>query len=117
MKAQPLINSSSGYDECSIEEATHLRIKLPGPTGILVLPVIKTGTREGTPCWTWNGDIDKPTLRPSLLTKMDWKEPPVICHCFVNDGLVQFLTDSTHSFAGQTVPLIELEGELEGYDL
>ena len=110
MKAQPVILSDYRYVQCSTEEATHIKIKIPGPTGVLVLPVIRTGTRGGTPCWTWNGDTERPTLRPSLLTRMEWKDPPVVCHCFVNDGIVDFLTDSTHSLAGQTVSLVELEG-------
>ena len=110
MKAQPVIADSSGYAECSVAKATHVKIKLPGPTGVLVLPVITSGSRKDTPFWTWNGDTENPTLRPSLLSKLEWKVPAVICHCFVNDGLVQFLTDSTHSLAGQTVPLIDLQG-------
>lgn len=109
MKAQSLINRGSGYVKCSIEETTHLKIKIPGPTGFLILPVIRSGAREGTPCWTWNGDVEKPTLKPSLLSRIEFQSHTIICHCFVNDGLVQFLSDSTHSHAGQTIPLLEFE--------
>lgn len=114
MKAQPLIINDPliGFEECSIEQATHLKIKLPGPTGILVLPVIRSGSREGTPCWSWNGDVDRPTLRPSISSRIEWLKEPVVCHCFVDDGLVQFLDDSTHSLAGQTVPLLDIEAAL-----
>ena len=42
----------AGYEECSIEEATHVRLRLPGPTGELTLPIIIKGTREGTNCWS-----------------------------------------------------------------
>jgi len=31
------------------------------------VPVQIKGTREGTGNWTWNGDVDYPTLKPSLL--------------------------------------------------
>ena len=40
---------------------------------------------------------------PSVLVT---KPPtPYACHSFVTDGRIQFLTDSTHTLAGQTVPL------------
>lgn len=32
-------------------------------------------------------------------------QPNSICHSFVTDGNIQFLSDCTHSLAGQTVPL------------
>ena len=77
------------------------------------------------PCWHWNRNPDAPTFSPSVLVKYEHGHPPVtrenlaawkrkpwkqerltrICHAFVVDGQVQFLTDSTHSLAGQTVPL------------
>jgi hypothetical protein len=30
-----------------------------------------------------------------------------VCHSFVTDGRIQFLTDCTHAFAGRTVDLPE----------
>ena len=55
--------------------------------------------------WTWNGSLDKPTFRPSLLVygARDGSTPR--CHSFVTDGQIQFLSDSTHKLAGQTVDL------------
>lgn len=55
-------------------------------------------TLKGTGAWGWNGDIFKPTLTPSVLA-------PGECHSYVTDGQIQFLTDSKHGLAGQTVPL------------
>jgi hypothetical protein len=78
--------------------------------------------------WTFNGDLDKPTFSPSLLIRSghymnDHKsdkcwctynaEHPddpapfecTICHSFVTDGKIQYLSDSTHKLAGQTVNL------------
>lgn len=75
--------------------------------------------------WGFNGDGDKPTLTPSVLVTRTTAEPPVtpenlddwnrapwpqtkrqfICHSFVTDGRIQFLGDSTHALAGQTVDL------------
>jgi hypothetical protein len=72
---------------------------------------IKHGSGSG-PRWTWNGDVAKPTFKPSILVR--WSvpaprepdDPPdKICHSFVTDGMIQFLGDCTHALAGQTVPL------------
>ena len=55
------------------------------------------------PTWTFNGDMDKPTFSPSLLY------PSMKCHLFLRDGVIQFLNDCGHAFAGQNVPLKDLE--------
>lgn len=81
--------------------------------------------------WKWNGSVTKPTLYPSVLvrsghhapewnnTKRCWctywaehpEEKPVFtcnrCHSFITDGRIQFLADSSHALAGQTVDLPE----------
>ncbi|TXK52393.1 anaerobic dehydrogenase [Pontibacter qinzhouensis] len=61
--------------------------------------------------WSYNGNPDKPTLSPSVLVRMDRPPHPEvkICHSFVKDGNIQFLSDCTHELAGQTVELPELE--------
>lgn len=86
------------------------------------------------PCWTFNNDCNKPTFSPSVLVtsghysqhhKSDdcWcsynKEHAdelapftcYICHSFVIDGKIQFLTDCTHKLAGMTVDLPEYDKE------
>lgn len=59
--------------------------------------------------WNWNGSLTKPTFTPSLLVSWDMtvkgKIEPV-CHSYVTDGKIQFLTDSKHKLAGQTVDLL-----------
>lgn len=77
--------------------------------------------------WAFNGDLERPTLSPSLLVGgVQWdtdlypyfqsrrdRHPNVpvgeriVCHSFVTDGRIQFLDDSTHVLAGQTVDLPE----------
>lgn len=65
--------------------------------------------------WGFNGDLERPTFTPSILSR--WKEPQGeglppkqhVCHSFVTDGRIQFLSDCTHALAGQTVELPELE--------
>lgn len=74
--------------------------------------------------WSFNGNVDRPTISPSVLVTgpttvqnadYEWtgkyvmganNEPiPMVCHSFITDGNIQFLTDCTHDLAGQTVPL------------
>lgn len=61
-------------------------------------------TEGDGPRWTFNGDLDKPTISPSLLVQGQYR-----CHSFIKDGQIQFLTDCDHQLAGQTVPLQEIE--------
>lgn len=82
--------------------------------------VIHERTDGKSPCWSWNGSVDKPTFSPSILVttgrRIDpnfvWDEdfgprPPECCHSFVNDGMIQFLTDCDHALAGQTIAIPE----------
>lgn len=111
MKAKPVkLIYGEGYVDVPVEEATHLTLNFPGPTGLLTLPVIRSGTRSGTGCWTWNGSVDKPTLRPSVLTQGCNEKSPTHfrCHSWVNDGQAQFLEDCSHELRGQTVDLLEV---------
>lgn len=64
--------------------------------------------------WTFNGDMERPTFSPSLHLKINtpdmgkYYQPDVestVCHCFVRDGMIQFLGDCTHALRGQTVPM------------
>lgn len=74
------------------------------------------------PCWTFNNNLENPTFRASLLVRTgkfadpNWNGDPdledsftsTVCHSFITDGNIQFLSDCTHELAGQTVPLPEL---------
>lgn len=85
------------------------------------------------PGWSWNGDVDRPTFTPSLLSRSghylyggntpgncycDFAErhPEAAkgctfkclrCHLYVTDGRIQFLNDCSHALAGQTVDMLE----------
>lgn len=80
---------------------------------------------DGSRGWSFNGDIEKPTITPSILERSGHYMPnhkngdPCwcnkdfgfecgVCHSFVTDGKIQFLDDCTHGLAGQTVELPEL---------
>ena len=58
--------------------------------------------------WTFNGDLKRPTFSPSVLVNADRSHPDLPrCHSFVREGQIQFLSDCTHTLAGQTVDLPE----------
>ena len=59
----------------------------------------------GPGSWDYNGDHEAPTFTPSV--KVTRPPTPYCCHSFVRDGQIQFLSDCTHTLAGQTVPLGE----------
>lgn len=56
--------------------------------------------------WIWNGDHERPTIRPSILAWAD----DFRCHSFVTDGKIRFLPDCTHALANQTVDLPDFPG-------
>ena len=110
MKGLPCKLTSRRFEVCKPEEADHLCMRIPGPTGQLMLPVMIGGTRAGTSNWTWNGDTEKVTLKPSVKTTMSKKAPnDTICHSFINDGVVKFLDDCTHELRNTEVPLMDID--------
>jgi len=82
------------------------------------------------PVWEFNGDMNKPTVSPSLLVRsVECPDNPemdengnhvlgtdgrikgakdTVCHSFVKDGMIQFLSDCTHELAGKTVEMVDL---------
>jgi hypothetical protein len=55
--------------------------------------------------WTWNNDVEKPTVSPSILV---WQsKPEKRCHSFITDGKIKFLDDCYHELKGKTVDLPE----------
>lgn len=139
MKAKPMRwEAETGtMHYCEPAEATHVRLHLPGPLSNLHIPVLvgMSKTQEGTHCWSWNGDTEKPTLEPSVLNNftkftelgekqykewMDKNEPlpegtkfdsePDVHHITVADGKVTYCDDCTDkNFAGQTLDLLDIE--------
>lgn len=71
----------------------------------------------GPPCWSYNGDPERPTFTPSILVTYNGDDagiddaPPAVCHSYVTDGRIRFLSDCTHALAGQTVDLPSFEGD------
>lgn len=81
--------------------------------------------------WGWNGSLESPSLFPSVLNRSghfvpNQVQPPnceyckdaekegyasmcSICHIFVKEGKIEFLTDCTHDHAGKTVEMVAPE--------
>lgn len=102
----------SGYGEqvspilrrASDEPHEHLGFWCPGCDHYHGIQVNRGG--QAGPAWGWNGSYDKPTFTPSILHNVGgFNERLPICHSFVTDGRIQFLSDCTHPLAGQTVDL------------
>jgi len=108
VKAQPLKYwndaTGTGYQQCLAAEATHLRLAMPGPMLNRILP-ITLGEKTQSPQWTWNGDTEKPTLRPSILSRSGRH----VCHSFVTNGIAEFCSDCTHKLAGMSAELLDIE--------
>lgn len=87
------------------EDLKQVRFLCPGCGD---LHVLNTDPKKGRPCWTFNRDLGRPTLSPSILARVfavDGVTVRSVCHSYVTLGQIQFLGDSTHSLAGQTVKL------------
>jgi hypothetical protein len=64
----------------------------------------------GSPVWTFNGDLERPTFEPSLLC--DQHDPAHRCHLFLRQGRIEYLSDCHHALAGQTVECPEWNDDL-----
>lgn len=53
--------------------------------------------------WEFNGDIEKPTISPSILVTRPPEE--YRCHSFITDGKIRFLDDCSHEMKGKTINL------------
>jgi len=73
-----------------------------GHTGLHMLPV---NTTAKSPSWTWDGNLEAPTLSPSILTR--WTDK-FVCHSFLRVGVFEYLGDCTHKYANQQVPIPDL---------
>jgi hypothetical protein len=73
-------------------------------------PYIRPHKNSVGASWDFNGNLDSPTFNPSVLARVDFgnEKPPCVCHSFVKEGKIQFLSDCTHSLAGQTVEMFNL---------
>lgn len=77
------------------------------------------GTSQIGPVWTWDGNVDKPTVSPSVrLFRRDRKGFEITaCHFFLKSGYIEYCNDCDHSLSGKTVELPDwpyAEGDFGG---
>lgn len=61
--------------------------------------------------WSWDGSLEAPAVSPSILVTMEVPSLPALarrCHSFLRAGVWEFLSDSTHALAGQSVPMVPM---------
>jgi Family of unknown function (DUF6527) len=74
--------------------------------------VHQLNTQPAKAVWEFNGDLDRPTFRPSILVRFgrtagEGQVVHGVCHSYVTEGRIQFLDDCTHTLAGATVEIPE----------
>ena len=109
MKAKPVKREGKTDIPCAPEEADAVWLHCPGPFPNRRIPVILRGERRGTGCWSWNGDTERPTLRPSILSTGHTESGAFRCHSFVSEGRIEFLMDCSHAHRGQTLDLLDVD--------
>lgn len=103
-------NPVSKIVNCSWGEFEYkaLAFLCPGCKNDLHMLPISGNLPPGKPMWEFSGTEECPTLSPSILTKYPSEGKEWICHSFMREGVFEFLTDCTHEFSGQKVPVPEL---------
>jgi hypothetical protein len=75
--------------------------------------VLRVEGPPGRPMWSFDGNAEKPTFSPSVLSSIPARVDSLgvshpqktLCHLFVRCGRIEFLSDCAHELAGQTVDL------------
>ncbi len=78
--------------------------------------VVKLAEGDPGPLWSFDGNLEAPTFSPSLLCNSDATPEDVAlgvhrCHLYLKAGMVQYLGDCTHEYAGKTIPVQEDQWE------
>lgn len=79
-------------------------------------PGCHTWHKLDTQLWRWNGDVDAPSIRPSIriatghYADPQWPQDPTdsICHSMVVQGQIRYIGDSTHHLSGCTIDLPDI---------
>lgn len=88
-----------------------MKVQKDGTGWLMHCPACKS-THHFDGRWTFNGDVEKPTFRPSMrvscgpypeYSKRAGQNDE--CHFYVTDGQIEYLADSNHDLTGQTVPV------------
>lgn len=105
MKAQLRTVVADGVEHTRIMFVCPGCVNEHGEGGLHMIPV---NSPQVSPQWDWDGNIDAPTLSPSILSKRSMPTGEFVCHSYLRAGVFEFLGDCTHQFAGQHVPMPDL---------
>lgn len=98
-KAVPLVGEVWRYSKGSYpNDGVCVPVELVGPGCQLTIEAVAAAMKV------------EPTFEAIKARVRCWrveKFPPHVCHSFVRDGRIEFLSDCTHALAGQTVELSE----------
>lgn len=85
-----------------VHESEYVRYRCPGCKHDHTVPAKR---------WNWNGDLDKPTLSPSVkhyyISPKDGREITT-CHYHIINGWIEYCNDCQHELNGQKVELPEI---------
>ena len=93
----------------NINGVDYLSFTPKGMKHLTKLPVITKGNRDKANAWTWNGDLEKPTIRPSVRTGYHNGKEMTEIHYWLNDGICDCLSDCKDGNAGKKLPLLECD--------
>lgn len=72
-------------------------------------PNVALAPGQKAPVWSWDGNLEAPTLSPSILVTHSYEKDGVthkhVCHSFLKAGVMEFLSDCTHDGANKQLPL------------
>lgn len=55
--------------------------------------------------WEWNGDLNSPSVTPSIRNAWESESRKYCCHLHVTDGKIIYANDCTHGFVNQTIEM------------
>lgn len=96
-----------------LEKTGRVAYFCPGCNSLVYLNV----DRPERPRWEFNGDMQSPTITPSVLQKVGpygehWAPEKIgktdVCHAYVKNGSIEYLGDCTHELAGKTIPMVDI---------
>ena len=58
--------------------------------------------------WDFNGNLHFPSLKPSIITRF---EEDQMCNKYLINGSIHFLSDCTHSYRNEIIPLDHISEE------
>lgn len=60
--------------------------------------------------WNWNGDLERPTLSPSVRHRIQHEDGryETVCHYHLVNGQIKYCNDCPHELKGKTVDLPEV---------